>query len=93
MWQRHARVAWVLVRSAPQGGFYAYNERTGDQVYAPTEMGVHEFAADSARAPGHLGAGDLVARAAGALGLQKCSPCAERQAALNRMMPAVFRRR
>lgn len=93
MWQRYPQVPWVLVAPAPQGGFYAMNERTGQQVFAPNMTGVHEFAADSAAAPGRMGAGDVVARAASALGIQKCTPCAARQAALNRMIPNTgFRR-
>jgi hypothetical protein len=40
-----------------------------------------------------MGAGDVVARAASALGIGKCTPCAARQAALNRLIPNTgFRR-
>lgn len=93
MWQRHRQVPWVFFAPAPDGGFYAQNQRTGQQVYAPDQLALNEFAADCARAPGRMGAGDVVARAASALGFQKCSPCAARQAAMNRMLPNVGPRR
>jgi hypothetical protein len=81
------------VAPAPGGGFYAHDERSGATVVAPDMMAVHEFAADSAVAPGRMGAGDVVARAASALGIGKCTPCAARQAALNRLIPNTgFRR-
>jgi hypothetical protein len=93
MWTRHPKVPWVVFAPAQQGGFFAQNTRTGVQVHAPDELSLHQFAADSARSDGHYGLGDLVERAAHALGFEQCSPCAERQAALNRMAPRVLRRR
>lgn len=42
--------------------------------------------------PRFYGAGDLVARATGALGIEQCSPCQERQRRLNAILPRVLRR-
>lgn len=41
----------------------------------------------------HLGAGDLIAKMTGALGIKPCTPCKARQQALNGMFPRVMRRR
>ena len=76
----------------PDGLWLVEDTRSGKRALARDERGIHEFAAAAAAAPGYAGAGDMVARMTGALGIQKCAPCAERQAALNRMMPRVWRR-
>jgi hypothetical protein len=41
----------------------------------------------------HLGAGDLIAKFTGALGIKPCTPCEARKRALNGMFPRVMRRR
>jgi hypothetical protein len=77
--------------------FEVYNEQTGEHYEVATEYEVNQFAAQAAVTPGHMGAGDVFAAAvrplAQALGLENCSPCAARQAMMNRMAPAVMRRR
>lgn len=90
--QRHPQVPWVHFQPHPQGGFVATNTRTNQQVYAPDALALNQFAADSANAPGYHGAGDAVKAVTSALGIEGCSPCAARQAALNRMVPNLWRR-
>jgi len=41
----------------------------------------------------HYGAGDMIARATGALGIKPCSPCEARKRKLNGMFPRVWGRR
>lgn len=42
------------------------------------------------QASGYLGAGDVVARLTGALGIEHCTPCEARRAALNARLPRVW---
>lgn len=90
--QRHPSVPWILFRMLPQGGFLVVNERTREQMHASDAMALHSYAADQARVPGHIGAGDVVASAAKAMGFKQCTPCAARRAAMNAAMPRVWRR-
>lgn len=53
---------------------------------------VHSAHQPAAPAPTHYGAGDLVAKATGALGIKPCSPCEARRRALNGLFPNVWRR-
>lgn len=92
--QRHPQAPGVVFRPVP-GGFHIACERCQvGGVFAPA--GANTFAAQHARC-GSVGAGDAVAAVAKpvarALGLDPdCSPCAQRQAALNRMFPHLWRR-
>lgn len=43
-------------------------------------------------APGHLGAGDVVARMTKAVGIEPCTPCEARRQWLNERFPRVWRR-
>ncbi len=87
---RHPRVPWITIRPV-HGGFHATDTRTGETVFAPNAEAVEQFAADRSAQLGRRGVGDMVHGAAKALGLQRCTPCAKRQQALNRMLPN-FRR-
>jgi len=89
---QHPRVPWVTIEPLQDGSAIVTDTRSGQRARAFTEQQVHEFAAAAARAPGHYGAGDAVAAVASGLGFQKCSPCAERQARLNAMVPNLWRR-
>jgi len=79
----------VTIQSDPSGGVLVTNTRTGAQVVAYSDLQIHEFAAAAARSPGGMGAGDAVAAVTSRLGIQKCAPCAKRQAAMNRLVPNV----
>lgn len=52
----------------------------------------HQHANHTSAAPTHYGAGDLVAGATKALGIQSCTPCEQRRMALNNLMPRFWRR-
>jgi hypothetical protein len=82
MWREyHPRIPWLLVAPDGQGGFYVNDTRSGQQVHVADQNGVHQFAADHSSNGGGLG--DLVHRAASAVGAKRCAPCAQRQAVLN----------
>lgn len=89
---RHPEVPWVHIYPYPGGGALVVDVRTGARADVATDQQLHEFAARAARAPSHYGAGDAVAAVTSRLGIQKCAPCARRQAALNRAIPRLWRR-
>ncbi len=93
--QRHPQVEWILWTRTPQG-FAALCEVCGATATAATPQGIHAFAGEHqehrSAAAGHYGAGDLVARATKALGIETCSPCEARRRALNERLPRVWRR-
>jgi hypothetical protein len=89
---QHPQVPWIQYQPHPNGGYLALDTRTGEQVYAPDALALNQFAADHASAPGYGGAGDAVKAVTNALGIEGCSPCAARQAAMNRMVPNLWRR-
>lgn len=92
---RHPQVQWVLYEPAP-AGFMVACQVCGQQKGPLSEPRVHQFAAEHrehvSAAPTYYGAGDVVARATKALGIESCTPCERRRMALNQMMPRVFRR-
>lgn len=90
---RHQQVPWVVIQPLPGGCADVLNERTGARARVCTQIQLHEFAAAAASTPGRVGAGDAVAAVTSRLGIKKCAPCAQRQAALNRMFPGLFKRR
>lgn len=53
---------------------------------------VHSAHQSAAPQPTHYGAGDLIAKATGALGIKPCSPCEARRRALNGLLPNVWKR-
>lgn len=68
----------------------------GAQTPPVSAQGADQFAAAHAahqsQSPTHYGAGDLVAKAAGALGIESCTPCEKRRRAMNGLLPRVWRR-
>ncbi len=91
----HPNVPWVDWAQTPQGPWVRCTQCVVGGILAPGQT-IDGFAAAHSRCrqpePTHLGLGDVVARATGALGVKPCAPCKERQAALNRLMPRVWRR-
>jgi hypothetical protein len=77
-WNEYPNLPWIHVKAAPGGGFYVRCTRTGDEFFASNMNGVHMFAADHSH-----GLGNVVHRAAKAVGATRCGACAKRQAALN----------
>lgn len=94
----HPGAPWVEYWRALRTGYVVRCTRCGAQASAPGLDGVNAFARDhhEHRAPQapptHYGAGDLVARATGALGIAPCQPCKKRQAQLNGLFPRVWKR-
>ena len=90
MSQYNPRVPWLHVHPyLPGPGYSVVDQRTGQSHFAPDERVVHQIAArlisDANRAAGRSGGlGDVVKGIASALGFKKqCTPCAQRQAAMN----------
>jgi hypothetical protein len=83
--QRHPHAPHILFRAIP-GGFEVVDERTGKRATTANIAGVHQFAADHSRVASHVPLGDAVHRVASSLGLERCTPCAQRQAQLNRLV-------
>jgi hypothetical protein len=94
--QRHPQVQWIVWQRTTQG-FAARCQACGASATAGTPEGVDAFAAahqeHRSASPGHYGAGDLVARATKALGMETCSPCEARRQALNQRFPRFWPRR
>jgi len=89
--QPHPQFPWIHWGMHPQGGWILKDSRDGFTVHAPTEAGVHQFLADRSNPnQGRMGLGDVVHSATAALGMERCTPCAQRQAALNRAVPNVW---
>jgi hypothetical protein len=91
-WQAFPQYPWIFW--APyQGGFLLHDSRDKTQVFAPDQGSVAQFLADRSNPDrNRMGLGDLVHQATAAVGLERCTPCAERQAALNRAVPNLWRR-
>lgn len=69
------------------------DSRDGTIVHAPNDATFHQFVADrSNSSQQYLGAGDVVHAVTQAMGMSRCAPCAQRQAALNAAFPNVWRR-
>lgn len=68
----------------------------GAQATAGAPAGVDAFAQShqehQSAAQGHYGAGDMVARATKALGIEPCTPCEARRRQLNGLFPRLWRR-
>jgi hypothetical protein len=92
-WQQHPQFPWIQVANHPQGGWVLHDSRDGTQIYAPNEHAFHTFVAQRSNPQlSRMGAGDIVARATHALGIEQCTPCARRQAEMNAMLPNLWRR-
>ncbi len=94
---QHPRVQWVICQEIQPGIFVCQCKVCGAQTDRPVyAAGADQFAmthsAHQSAAPTHYGAGDLIAKAAGALGIETCTPCEARRRALNAALPRVWRR-
>lgn len=92
---RHPQVQWIFWQPTTQG-FVARCQACGVGVAVGSPQEVDAFAAQhqqhQSSVQGYYGAGDLVARATGALGLKHCTPCEARQHQLNQRFPRLWRR-
>jgi len=92
-WSQHPQFPWILWAEHPAGGWALHDTRDGAQIHATTPGAFQAFLADRSnpnlRA---MGLGDVVHAAADAIGLQRCTPCAQRQQALNRLVPNIWQR-
>jgi len=92
---RYPAVQWIVYEAHPPG-IWAVCEVCRTQTGPLSWPGLHQFALAHrehvSAAPSHYGAGDVVAAATKAMGLQGCSPCERRRMELNRIMPRVWRR-
>lgn len=91
---RHPQVPHVVWARTTQG-FAMRCQQCGSEATAGAPGGVDAFASQHQHpAPQRqtMGLGDVVAAATKAVGIQPCTPCQARQAALNRLLPRVWRR-
>jgi len=86
------RLPHILVGPHPQGGFIVHDTRTGLRAHAATREQVVSFVAEHSAAPGYRGLGDAVAAVTKAVGATPCTPCQARRAALNGLVPRLWRR-
>lgn len=91
----HPSVRWVLWELSPQGfelrcSVCGATARAGDPRGA--DAFAHAHAEHQSPARGYYGAGDAVAAATKALGMQTCTPCEARRQAMNNLLPKVWRR-
>lgn len=96
---QHPNVSWILCEQSSPGGFrcacqvcHASMLGPGSGQAADQFARVHSAHQSAAPQPTHYGAGDLVAKATGALGIKPCSPCEARRRALNGLFPSVWKR-
>lgn len=91
----HPQVRWVQWIQSPQG-FQFQCTACGATGQARTPQGVDAFAQAHAEhrsaAAGYYGAGDAVAAATKALGIESCSPCEARRRAMNGWLPRLWKR-
>ena len=89
----HPRLPWVQYAQHPHGGFVVRDTRTGEARHVASHDEIVRFAATHSARPGYYGAGDAVHAVTSRLGMSGCTPCAARQAQLNRMFPRLLGRR
>lgn len=77
------RFPWIEWGHHPQGGFAIRDTRQRGTFHAKTWNGVVGFAADRSTPQGKSGLGDVVKGVTSAFGIERCSPCAQRQANMN----------
>ena len=89
------RLPFLKVAENPAGGFVVLDTRSMQSFTVSSIGDVHRWAAERSSAQGYMGAGDVVHSVAQRLGFGKseCTPCAQRQAQLNGLLPRMFRRR
>ncbi len=90
----HPQVPWVHYSQIRPGVFQCVCQSCGarSSLLDGTQADAFAHAHAHQPAPTHYGAGDLIAKATGALGIKPCTPCKARQEAMNRLMPRVWRR-
>jgi len=86
-------VPWLHYRPSPRGGYDVVDTRDGQHYHAACPDCLKQLVADLSGSQTHYGLGDMVHSVAKALGFRRCSGCAQRQVAMNRMAPRVMRRR
>lgn len=88
-------MAQIRVQRRQDGAVVAACPGCGAQYALHPHLAAQQAASlqqQHAACPEHYGLGDLVAKATSAVGIKPCQPCKQRQAALNRMAPRVWRR-
>jgi len=86
VWHEYdARIPWIHWAYAAGSAYAVRDSRTGETVYCDNEDCVHQFAAD--HSSNGRGLGDLLHRAASALGFKRCGECAKRQVTANVWTP------
>ena len=93
---RHAQVPWVEANPSPEG-ITVHCTVCGALATVATPQQANQIALQhqehQSPAPGHYGAGDAIARATKALGIEPCTPCEKRRQQLNGLLPRVWPRR
>lgn len=96
---QHPNVSWIVCDQNAPGVFRCACQICGASMQSPGSgqaadqfARVHSAHSSPAASPTHYGAGDLIAKATGALGIKPCSPCEARRRALNGLFPNVWRR-
>jgi hypothetical protein len=96
---QHPNVPWIVCEQSAPGVFrcacqvcHASMQSPGSGQAADQFARVHSAHQNPAPQPTHYGAGDLVAKATGALGIKPCAPCDKRRQQLNGLFPNVWRR-
>lgn len=91
----HPNVRWVQWDVTPSG-FVLRCSVCGAEATAGNPAGADQFAAAHAEhrsaAAGHYGAGDAIAAATKAMGVETCTPCEARRRQLNGWFPRVWKR-
>jgi hypothetical protein len=82
-WQVYdRRFPWIQWAHHPEG-FVMRDTRRAGKFFASSWDGVVSFAADRSTPEGKTGLGNLVKGVTGLFGVERCTPCAERQAEMN----------
>lgn len=94
---QHPNVSWILCEQSAPGVFRCVCQvckaaMQGGGSAQAADAFARTHAAHQSASPTHYGAGDLIAKATGALGIKPCSPCEARRRALNGLLPSVWRR-
>lgn len=86
----------IQVQQHPQGGYVCRCSQCGQsaRLAHPSQFQGHRCVVRQTSQPAdqYYGAGDIVAKATGALGIKPCAPCEKRKAMLNGMFPRVWRK-
>lgn len=86
--------SWVKMMNHA-GNVLCYCEICGDQVYVATQQDINAFVHrhnEHFAQPGWVGAGDVVKKAASAMGIETCAPCEKRRRRMNQWFPRLWKR-